>query len=734
MEEDRRSREHARGRSAGELITTSLSSLATAHGVDTGYEDDEGVWRPAPTASVRAALRVMGIPCDTDEEVARALREVEEEQWRELVPACTVLREHEARTLTLHPPPGARVTALLRTEAGEVRDLPPPVAQTGEVVTLRDGDERVAALLDLPSELTLGYHEVEASVLASDGAVASRGTGHVIVVPPACPGRDHVGRSWGWMLQLYALRSERSWGMGDLRDLEELLRWGAGIGADFALINPLHAAAPVLPQESSPYYPSSRRFVNPIYLAMPEPSRLPSNGGMESARRAGERARSGNREDHIDRDRVFAAKSAALEATFAELEPAEVADLDAFRRGEGEALEDFATFCVLAEEHGLPFQDWPTGLRHPRSAEVAAFRAERGDRIAYHCWLQQLCDEQLRAMQESAIAAGASLGVIHDLAVGVDKGGADAWALQDDLALGVSVGAPPDAFNQQGQDWQQPPLLPNRLRLTGYAPFREMLAAVLRHAGGIRIDHVLGLFRIFWIPEGSSPVDGTYVRYPTSDMLGILALEATRAGAIVIGEDLGTVAPGVREALADQQVLSSSVLYFERDPHADRPRRSADYRADTLASVTTHDLPTAAGWWSGVDVELRVELGLLGEGSSPAGERAQKREAIGEMEQLLRDEGLLGDDPGLDERIEAMHAFLARTPARLVAVNVADVVGDERQPNMPGTVDEYPNWRLPIAEPSADGHTPILLEALERHPGVTRLREALRARTTPAEA
>jgi 4-alpha-glucanotransferase len=667
----------------------------------------------------------MGVACDSEQEIAASLRAAEEAPWRQVVPPSTVLSDADAFELTLHLPPGTGVTARIRTESGADIPVEAGVRPTGRHARLRDGTERAEVVLPLPTRLPLGYHRVEVTPEGSSETAA----GHLIVTPGRCPDPADLGRSWGWMLQLYALRSARSWGIGDLSDLATLMESGAPLGADFAVVNPLHAAAPVVPQVDSPYYPSSRRFTNPLYLAIRDVPEIADLRGAEAARvrELAAEAEGRNHADRIDRDAAFVAKAEALRLAHASMSPGRRQALEAYRRREGEPLENFATFCCLAETHGLPFQTWPESLRHPGAPAVASFRAAHADRVTYHTYLQFLCDEQLAVAQRAAVSSGARVGIVHDLAVGVDKGGADAWALQDALGLGVSVGAPPDAFNQQGQDWQQPPLLPNRLREQGYVPFRDMLRAVLRHGGGIRIDHIIGLFRLYWIPDDAPARDGTYVRYPVHDLLGVLALEATRAEAIVIGEDLGTVEPGVREELTNRSILSSSVLYFERDDaDDDAPRRAVDYPHRSLASVTTHDLPTAAGWWSDEDVDVRTRLGLLAEGRSEDEERQDKASERERMEGLLADEGLLGEGALLGDRVQAMHAFLARTPAALVAVNVPDVVGDLRAPNLPGTVDEYPNWRLPIAEPRDGAHGPVTVERLVDHPGMARVAEAMR--------
>jgi 4-alpha-glucanotransferase len=583
---------------------------------------------------------------------------------------------------------------------------------------LEDGT-RVAAGGRLPPDLPLGYHRVE-----TEGDTA-----HLVVAPERCP-LPTDDRLWGWMVQLYAIRSAASWGIGDLADLARLARWGAAQGAGFVLVNPLHAPSPVLPLEPSPYYPSSRRYTNPLYLRIEELHELAAADAPARDRVAALSAerRADSHRDHLDRDAVWRAKLEVLDALHhAPSPPQRQAAFEEYRSAEGQGLVDFATFCALAERHGVPFQDWPALLRHPRSDAVTAARDDLAERVELHTWLQWLCAEQLERAQADARDAGMPIGIVHDLAVGVDPGGADAWALQDDLAGSVTVGAPPDSFNQQGQDWQVPPLRPDRLADTGYAAFRDIVGATLRHGGGIRIDHILGLFRLWWIPEGAAAHEGTYVRYPAHDLLGVLALEAHRAGSTVVGEDLGTVERGVRDTLADWGLLGSRVVYFERDEDR-RPRSSADYPQLALSTVTTHDLPPVATWWTDGGIGLQAELGLLAPDTTAEAELRRGAAERDELAALLRAEGLLGAEADLDELVVAVHAFLARTPSLLVAVALGDAVGDRRQANVPGTVDEYPNWRLPLAEPAGDGHRPVLLDELDAHPLVQRMVAVLQSR------
>jgi len=516
-------------------------------------------------------------------------------------------------------------------------------------------------------------------------------------MPPALP---PVPRTWGWMIQLYALRGAGSWSVGDFADLARFTRWAAGAGAGAVLLNPLHAQPPVEPFPASPYSPSSRRFVNPLYLRVEDTDAYRRAGADVRARVDALRPVTSG--DLIDYDAAWRAKRAALELLWTG---------ESVPQPEG-AVKDFATYNALAEVHGADWRAWPADLRRPDGSGIAAAGTAVKDRIGFHAWLQRLADEQLAAVREAAHAEhGMPIGIVHDLAVGIDPAGADGWMLQDVLAAGARIGAPPDEFNQQGQDWGLAAWRPDRLAATGYAAYRELLRDVLRHAGGLRVDHVAGLWRLWWVPPGARPDQGTYVRYDPAAMLGILAEEALAAGAIVVGEDLGTVQPAVRDALREQGVLGSAVLWFTRDESGGFTP-PARWPAGALGTISTHDLPTAAGFLSGEHVRARAAAGVLGR--PVAQERAAAAAERAKLLDLLRAEGLDGDDP-----IVALHRLLARTPCRLVLASPYDVLGEVRQPNLPGTTGEYPNWRIPLAVPA---------EALESDERMLRIAEILRDR------
>jgi 4-alpha-glucanotransferase len=725
---------------AGSAVGGNLAGLAAMCGVATRYRDWNDRTRAIPADTVRRVLAALGVPADDDVTARRSRDALTDAAWRRALPGSVVTRQGTPARVLVYLPEGARARVEVRTEQGQRL----PVALDADPTDSRpvDGVVHTCRGLHLPGDLPAGYHCL--AVHDDRGSGRAPQTATLIVAPRCCPGWVDGRPLWGWMLQLYALRSRNSWGMGDLGVLRDFAAWsGRELGAGMLLCNPLHAAAPVSPQEPSPYFPSSRRFTNPLYLhieSLPELARLDDDARELAALAA--RARRRNRDDRIDRDAVFEAKQRALTLLHAVgRDSAREAAFAEYRRQQGQGVEDYGLFCALAERHGVPWGRWPAALRHPSNAAVAEARSQLAERVDFHVWLQWLCSEQLAAAQEAALAAGMPVGVIHDLAVGADLGGADGWALQDDLATDMTVGAPPDAFNQRGQDWRLPPLLPNRLVDTGYAPFRDLLRSLLRHAGGIRIDHALGLFRLWWVPDGLPANAGTYVRYPAADLLGVLSLEANRASTIVVAEDLGTVEAGLRDTLLDWGLFRSSVLYFERTETgpadgeaasgpggvAHVPRASVDYPRRAFASITTHDLPTAAGFWAGEALRVQEELGLLAPGASTAVERRRAAEQRAALRELLRREGLVGDDPTPEQLVVAMHAFLARTPSLMVAVALSDTLGDLRQPNMPGTTNEYPNWRLPLAEPRDGGAAAVLLEELYAHPGVQRIAEVMRA-------
>jgi 4-alpha-glucanotransferase len=578
----------------------------------------------------------------------------------------------------------------LRAVIGEPDPTPVPlVVRPGDrarlgpgMLQLEQGSTTIVADR-LPPDVPLGYH----SFTGSDGAERL-----VIVAPARChlpPG----GRAWGWAVQLYAARSAASWGIGDLADLAALTRWSRGCGAGFVLVNPLGAVAPVGAQQPSPYFPASRRFRNPLYLHPPDvPGGSDDLGVVGDAARA---ARALNDLRTIDRDEAWRLKLGALEAIWTSHPP--LGEFERWRAEQPPALEQFAIWSVLCEQHGPTWRRWPADCRTPDGPGVNDAAARRPGRVAFYAWLQWLAGRQL------ATASGQGTAVIEDLPIGVDPDGFDAWAWQDSLALDVTVGAPPDEFSRRGQDWGLPPLVPWRLARAGYTPFVESVRASMAAGGGLRVDHVMGLSRLWWIPAGADPTEGAYVHYPVEDLLAILALESHRAGAVVIGEDLGTVDASFRRLLADHDVLSYRLLWFEQE----EPRR---WPAKAMAAVTTHDLPTVAGLWDGSDLETQRRLGL--EPNQAGSEQIRAR---------LADGAGLPADAGPADAVLGAYRRLAQAPSRLLTATLEDAVAEPERPNIPGADGRRPNWSMAL---------PVPLEQVENHPTAVRLARLLSAAVT----
>jgi 4-alpha-glucanotransferase len=592
-----------------------------AWGIIPGFEDAGHIWRQSPQATVDAILSAMGA------------------------------------TATGPAPPPVLTVRL---------DQPPPRLSPGRLI-LEDG-ATVDVHRSFPAGLPPGYHRLE----PDEGPEVA-----LIATPGRCPLPPEPG--WGFAAQLYAARSRASWGSGDLADLTRLGWWSRGLGAAFVLVNPLHASSPTFPQQNSPYFPGSRCFLSPLYLAVEE---VPGSAGRADVQRLATTGRALNAARLIDRDRVWGLKSEALEAIYRDFggDPA----FNAYLADRGDILQRFATFCALSELHGAAWRSWPSSFRDHASSAVREFTASPSGswRVRYHAWLQWRLDQQLQM-------AAASLPVMSDLAVGVDPDGADAWMWPEAFVTEMRVGAPPDQYNTRGQDWALPPFDPWRLRAAGYEPWVESLRGALRHGGGLRLDHVMGLFRLYWIPVGASPGEGAYVRYPHHDLLNIVALEAQRAGAFVVGEDLGTVEPGVRQELGGRNLLSYKVWWFEEDEPPAWP-------AKALGTVTTHDLPTVAGVLTGSDLLVQRRLDL-----------EPNEAAFADMQSKLLTRTRSEATTPVETVVQRVYADLARAPCLLLAASLDDMLTVEERPNLPATVDEWPNWRLALPRPLEE------LEALD---------------------
>jgi 4-alpha-glucanotransferase len=527
------------------------------------------------------------------------------------------------------------------------------------------------------------------------------------------PGWLEEGRAWGLTCQLYGVRSARNWGIGDFEDLAALAELAAGAGADFIGVNPLHALFLAEPGRFSPYSPSDRRFLNPLYIAV---DRLGTDGAAEPDGVAAARA-----SELIDYPLVARLKRKALEHRFSDFCERDLVPLTdrgiafkTFCSERGAALKAFALYEALFEAlvsrgYSSGWHSWPDEYRSPESGVVRNFEKANAARVLFYMWLQWIADEQLKDAQRRALAAGMRIGLFLDLAVGVVPDGAATWADRDLVIPGAQIGSPPDPFNQRGQNWGLAPLSPAALRERNLEPFHAVIADVMRHAGAIRIDHAMGLMRLYWIPSNASAADGAYVRYPMPEMIRQLALTSVANRALVIGEDLGTVPPGLRQVMRDAEIQGYRVLYFERRKQQ-QFRAPASYPREACACISTHDLPTLSGWWLGRDIDVREQLGLL-DGEGVAHQRLERERdrhlllaALAEARLLPTGIGRVvkGQEPLPrelpPEAATDVHLFLARSPSRLMAVQLEDLAGAVEQANLPGTLDQYPNWRrkLPV--------------------------------------
>jgi 4-alpha-glucanotransferase len=563
--------------------------------------------------------------------------------------------------------PDASATIVMRSDA----TVPDEVIE----VRLEDGVE-VDLDDDEPRTLPPGYHL----------GIDKEGKERPLIVSPGRCWLPNGLRIWGWGVQLYAARSSRSWGIGDLADLRTVGRWAREVGAEALLLNPLNAANPGT-QQASPYFPTSRRIRNPLYIAVEDVPGASALGNLGELVAAGRALNDG---DVIDRDAVYALKMRALEELWTER--SSDPDFDSYRARQPASLEDLATYMALVERFGTERTEWPAAYRTSGSPDEVKWRAANSERIEFHIWLQWLLDRQLEE-------ASGEIGLIHDLPVGIDPDGADAWLWQEVLPAGVTVGAPPDDFSATGQNWGLPPFDPWKLRSAAYRPFIETIRSALAHGVGLRIDHVMGLFRLWWVPEGMSAADGVYVRYPSDDLLNIVALESQRARALIVGEDLGTVEDGVREAMSARKMLSYRVLWFEED-------LPTSYPALALAAVTNHDLPTVAGVWTQSDIAEQRDLGIEIDDNSSR-----------EMRERLERVAGATDGTAVEDVIYEAHRSLAGAPSMITIATLDDALVAPRRPNIPGTSDDdRPNWSIPLPEP---------IEALRDHDLAKRVAEGL---------
>jgi 4-alpha-glucanotransferase len=722
-----------------------VQSLARLRGIGDAYHDYRGSLWHFSDDTKRALLAAMGF---TDERALNiAIDEHESARWQHMLPPVLVCPTDQASVTTTVASDltAAELHWRVRLEDGNERSGWQRLEHL-EVIETGDFAGRAFKRLRwrLPEDLPDGYHHLRVSL--GEGLTAET---LLVLAPRNCyaPRVIESGtRVWGLSLQLYSLRSPHNWGIGDFRDLKELIVAAAPLGCAVVGLNPLHALFPADPAHISPYSPSSRQFLNVLYIAVPEvpdfeecAAAQKHVGSTEFQTRLAELRQVTN----VDYPGVAAAKLDVLRLLHSHFHTAHIQQRTArglvFERyvaDRGRPLQLHALYDVLdahfrgqgSQYWGWP--SWPTEFQTPHTAAVQQFAAEHAVEVEFFLYLQWLAEEQLYIAQRAARESGMTIGLYGDVAVGANASGSETWANCELYLPSASIGAPPDPLALKGQDWGIPPQDPTRLRLQKYAPFTFMLGNNMRPMAALRIDHVMSLFRLWWVPRGVLPTEGAYVHYPLHDLMFLLALESHRNHCMVIGEDLGTVPDEVRAAMEHHAVYHYKVLLFEKE-HDGRFKSPSAYTRHALATVTTHDLPTLRGWWQGLDLGLRDKLGLYPNDSIRAEVHAGRDL---DRRQLLQ--ALVGQDlwrwheheplPEYSLSLSrAIHLFLARSQANLVLVQPEDLIGMADPVNVPGTNTEHPNWQRKM--PLAAGDIFAAPEVVEMLQAIHRARQAASA-------
>ena len=685
---------------SAERIARPLIQLAKLNGISTSYIDQLGTYVEIRDEVLVSVLAALGVDASSDEAIETSY-ELTKQRIADTLVEPTIVKFIGKESTTPIRAKGHDVTLRLLLEDGTQYE--------GNLCMYLTPQADGSLTFTLPDDIPAGYHTLRVNAGPLHGEARLICAPARVPLPPAIAEKQR----WGWMAQMYSIRSAESWGVGDYGDLKLLLTDAAEKShADFMLINPIHATAPVEPLEPSPYLPESRRFMNVTYIRpqdIEEYAGLDEKAKAEVERLHAEVAPDNDNADELDINSAWWHKRQALQLVFKVPRSAErQAAFEAFKEAAGPDLRAFAAWSVAFQVWGAPWESTWFAETNRDSPEVAELIRDHADMVDFECWLQWIADEQVTAAQTAARESGMALGLMQDMAVGVHSLGADVWWNPERFAVGsVTVGCPPDFYNQQGQDWGQPPFNPNYLAKTGYGVYREMVHNMFSHAGAVRIDHVLGLFRLWWIPQGEGARGGAYVTYDYEAMIAILTIEASRVNGLVVGEDLGTVPDYVRTVLAEHGLLGCMVEWFARvddspnagDPYAD----PADYRKYALASVTTHDLPPTAGYLQFEHVKLREQLHLLTGPveefqASATAERQAMLDRLVESE-LITPEIAADVDNHIQEIVEAMHKMLLHSPSVLLQAALVDGVGETRSQNQPGTSSEYRNWRVPLAGP-----------------------------------
>ncbi|NHA14470.1 4-alpha-glucanotransferase [Thioalkalivibrio sp. XN279] len=660
-----------------------LERVRRRAGVERGFTDYRGQWHALADADLARLLETLGHDARDAATLHAAADQLEALEWTRVLPPVVVLREqeeHAAHPVMIAPVP-PRIRWYIDQEDGtQLTGCIEPSACPLTAEQERDGLWYQRRRLALPA-LPAGYHRLTLEMEQGNPL----GSALLIVAPARChlPGFLAQGeRCWGLGVQLYTLRSPRNWGIGDFTDLAGIAAAAAGLGADLLGLNPLHALFPEDPGRASPYSPSSRLFLNALYIdpeAVPEFAVAGPVQRLVSSKDFQDELVRLRRLEHVDYAGVTACKFAVLRLLFRWFEdnaaPSRRQACDHFVACAGASLQRFA--------------------RH-HAAHAAAAPASEAAEIRFHCWLQWVARAQLESAANAAREAGMRIGLYLDLAVGPDATGAEAGAGDQVLASKVSVGAPPDPLAPQGQDWGIPPFHPQRLREQGYAPFIRLLRANMPQGGAVRIDHVMALMRLWWIPHGRPSAAGGYVHYRLDELMAIVALESHTRRCLVVGEDLGTVPDEVRAAMEQNGVLSYRVLLFEREGDG-AFRAPADYPQLSLVTPTTHDLPTLAGYWRGDDLVLRAALGLYADDRVPAHELDEREAARRALAEALGAAGGAADSASVDAIIDGAQLYVARSCAAILMLQAEDWLRETRPVNVPGTHQSYPNWRRKLA-------------------------------------
>lgn len=677
-------------------IETLLEKAAKACGIIDGYHDIWGKHHPTRLETKKEILRAMGVDIRSSESLLRFARMENPPSSKDLNGLSVIGTENQKITFS----------AKINHQSNE------------------NSAQRMEAVFTPP--LPRGIHEISLEVKSSADRIGA--TKKIFVAPPVGHEPKAIadgGRLWGVNIPLYGVRSARNWGIGDFEDLKKAVEWASSLGADFTGLLPLHALFNELPYGVSPYFPSSRLFLNPIHIAVdkvleasaPEVKELMAEKEFQNEL---DQVRSSELVDHSG---AWTLKHKILKACFniftrihhnsSKGLTQRGRDLDNWRKAQGQALEKFATFCALREylsdERGnpRPWKEWPGEHQSPCGEGVEPFRAEHPEKITFHVYLQWLAETQLAEVKTLTKKLGMAMGLYLDMALGVDSCGADAWVYQDVLALNASAGAPPDPFSLLGQRWGLPPAIPTKHRASGYSFFLETLKRSAARAGALRIDHILALWRLFWIPGKLPASKGAYVTENTDELLGILRMVSDENNCLIVGEDLGTIPDGVREDLLKSGFFSYRLLIFEKEWDG-KYKSPAAYPRRSLISIATHDLPTLDGFWLGRDLEVKKELKRYPDEKSQKEDEEGRKKDLKNLLEALKTENLLprGIDaaekipPGkLADLAAAAHAFLAKAPSALMLTNLDDLLGEVEMQNLPGTIDEHPNWRRKCSTP-----------------------------------